>query len=57
MSFHPLLPALIIPTDSALCLFWVASACLWATDWRRDKLSNSWPGQTKALIERERERL
>lgn len=41
MSFRPLLPPLVILTDSALCLFWVASACLWGTDWHGDKLSNS----------------
>lgn len=40
-SVRPLLPPLIILTDSALCLFWVASACLRGTVWHRVKLSNS----------------
>lgn len=51
VSFH-LLPAPMILTDSALCLFWVASARLWATDWHsRDKLSSSWQGQAREIAE------
>lgn len=41
VRLRSLLPSLIIPTDSALYLFWVASACLWGTHWHRDKLSSS----------------
>lgn len=52
VSFH-LLSALMILTDSALCLFWVASARLWATDWHsRDKLSNSLPGQESERLQK-----